>query len=279
MHANGLGLVEQFLACPVCGLAMAVDDRVVRCESGHTFDIARQGYVSLFGGGRRANTGDTPAMVQARADFLAAGHYAPIAQAVSDAIPADAEGLAVDLAGGTGYYLSAVLERHPQLVGLDIDLSTYALRRAAGAHDRLAAVAADVWQPLPVQDAAARVVLSIFGPRNAPEIRRILPETGRLIVVTPTAAHLGQLVGPLGMIAVDALKQQRLDEQLAEFQRLSQAPVEYTVQLVHRDILNEVLMGPSAHHVDADALRAAVGRLPEPTAVTISVSVAVYAPR
>lgn len=279
MRSNGLRQVEAALACPVCHGPITVADTALVCESRHSFDISRHGYVSLFGGGKRATTGDTAAMVQARADFLAAGHYAPIAEALSAAIPAGTEGLAVDLAGGTGYYLGAVLDTHPRLVGLDIDLSSFALRRAATAHERLAAIAADVWQPLPVQDDAARVVLSVFGPRNAPEIRRILRADGRLIVVTPTRAHLGQLVEPLGMIAVDAQKQQRLDEQLAAFDRLGETTLEYSVQLGHRDILNDVLMGPSAHHVDDAVLREAVGRLPEPTAVTISVSVAEYAGR
>ncbi|WP_418605282.1 putative RNA methyltransferase [Georgenia sp. SUBG003] len=188
---NGLALVAEHLACPVCRSPLALEDRVVRCGAGHTFDVARQGYVSLLAGGRRTVTGDDAAMVQAREAFLSRGHYATVARAVAKILPAGTAGLCVDLAGGTGYYLAAVADAHPGLVGLAVDLSTAALRRAARAHGRVAAVGADVRQPLPLRDGAADVVLSIFGPRNVPEIGRILAPRGTLVVVTPHAAAPG----------------------------------------------------------------------------------------
>src|SRR5690606_26986989 len=105
-----------------------------------------------------------------------------------------------------GYYARAVLAAHPHLRGVCLDVSAPALRRAARAHERLAAVGADVWRPLPLRDGAAACVLSVFGPRNVPEIIRVLAPGGRLVVVTPTAQHLGELAGPLGMIGVDPHK-------------------------------------------------------------------------
>ena len=63
------------LRCPVCGVALAYDGGVVSCAADHSFDIARQGYVSLFAGGGRTGEADTPAMVEARDAFLRAGHY------------------------------------------------------------------------------------------------------------------------------------------------------------------------------------------------------------
>ena len=73
-----------------------------------------------------------------------------------------------------------------------IDLSVPALRRAARAHRRAAALGADVWQPLPLAGRSAAVMLSIFGPRNAAETGRILAPDGTLIIaflVPPTCGN------------------------------------------------------------------------------------------
>ncbi|MEO8889569.1 MAG: hypothetical protein ABI301_01960, partial [Jatrophihabitantaceae bacterium] len=242
---------------------------------GHVFDLARQGYVSLFGGGSRANTGDTAAMVGARERFLGRGHYDRIAQAVSDAIEPDARGLCVDLAGGTGHYLATVLDHHPELLGLDLELSTFALRRAARAHDRIAAVAADVWQRWPVRTGTAAAAISVFGPRNLAELGRVLAADGRFIVVTPTVRHLTELVERLGLVTVDPRKPERLEQQLARWHIESVTVLDYAVELSHRDVLDAVLMGPSAHHVDGAVLAATVQVMPEPVTVTVSVSVTV----
>ncbi|PPH09306.1 hypothetical protein C5C33_03495, partial [Rathayibacter sp. AY1H3] len=145
------------LACPVCGGALAPDalprPSSLRCPLGHSADLARQGYASLLRG-RHATSGDTAAMVQARADLLGSGHYRVIQDAVAAAVPAGAR-LVVDLGCGTGAYLAAVLEAHPAADGLGLDLSAPAARRAARAHPRAAIATADLWQPLPLADASA----------------------------------------------------------------------------------------------------------------------------
>ncbi|HYN93942.1 MAG TPA: 23S rRNA methyltransferase, partial [Pilimelia sp.] len=90
--------VTPYLRCPVCGGGLAAADgdqppRALRCPRGHSFDVARQGYVHL-GAGRSPHAGDTAAMVAARADFLAAGHY--------DFISAALAGAAAELAAAAG---------------------------------------------------------------------------------------------------------------------------------------------------------------------------------
>ena len=78
-----------------------------------------------------------------------------------------------------------------------------AARRAARAHPRAGAAVCDVWRGLPLADACADVVLDVFAPRNGAEFRRVLRPGGRLVVVTPTPAHLAELVPLLGLIGVD----------------------------------------------------------------------------
>ncbi len=72
------------------------------------------------------------------------------------------------------------------------------------------AVVADTWAGLPVRDGAVDRVLVVFAPRNGAETARVLAPGGRLVVVTPAADHLAELVGPLGLLSVDPAKAERL---------------------------------------------------------------------
>ena len=122
-------------------------------------DIARQGYVNLTAG-RSVHPGDSAEMIADRAAFLAEGHYDFIATALAETVrPAD--GLVLDAGTGTGDYLARTLDALPDAPGLGLDVSKPALRRAARAHPRAAAVLTDLWRPLPVADACATVPPSL----------------------------------------------------------------------------------------------------------------------
>jgi 23S rRNA (guanine745-N1)-methyltransferase len=267
-----LGEVCFYLACPICGTDLILRDGVV-CENAHAFDMARQGYVSFLVG-RSPHTGDTAAMVESRGSFLGAGHYDAIATAVSQAVSASA-GLVVDIAAGTGFYLARVLDDHPELVGLALDVSTAAAKRAAKAHERAAAATADAWKRMPVGDGQASAILSIFGPRNGDEVSRILAPDGVAIVVTPMPDHLRELRDRFGMLAIQDDKDARLDTQLAALRLLGRERLEYAVSLGPAEVLDEIFMGPSAFHLDRSDVAKRVG--PEPLAVTVSVTVSAFA--
>lgn len=270
----------EFLSCPACGGAFRWVEGSLRCPSGHTFDVARQGYVNLLAGNPPPGTADTAEMVQARDEFLREGHYAFLAEVVSRcAAPYLEEGLVVDAGAGTGYYLSAVLQRAPSARGLALDISKFALKRAARAHPRLGAVVWDVWRPLPLGSGVAAVVLNIFAPRNAPEFRRILAPKGILLVVTPTAAHLRELVSALGLLSVDSRKEERLDETLTPFFRLeTREEHAFSLTLSPAQVETLVRMGPSAHHIGPEELQQRIARLPVPVSVTVSFALSVYHP-
>lgn len=270
--------VLPYLRCPVCGDrlssgAATAAGRSVRCGRGHAFDLARQGYLNLATG-RLRHSGDTAAMVAARAEFLAAGHYRFIAEALAAAAAARraGPGLVVDVGAGTGYHLGSVLDARPGAVGLALDSSKAAARRAGRAHPRATAVVCDVWRRLPIADSCAQLVLNVFAPRNPAEFRRVLAPDGDLLVVTPEPEHLTELVEALGLLRVDPAKADRLSHDLG-------APVEErrltrTLPLGHRVLRDLVAMGPSAWHTDPTAVAA----LPEPFPVTAAVRLRRYRP-
>lgn len=273
--------VVPYLACPYCGAGLTRRERTLYCPERHAFDIARQGYVNLLPGDARPGAGDTLAMVEARKRFLAAGHYVGVSAelARSAAAHCSSDGCVVDAGAGTGHHLACVLDRLPDRTGLALDRSKYAVRRAARAHPRAGAAACDSWRGLPVRDGCAAVVLDVFAPRNGAEFRRILRDDGVLVVVTPTPGHLRELVDALGLLTVDAAKESRVSSSLGSALRLVESsPYEGALSLSRSDAYAVAAMGPSAYHMSSAELECRVAQLPEPIAVTVSVTITAYRP-
>ncbi|MEA9986202.1 MULTISPECIES: putative RNA methyltransferase [Subtercola] len=281
------------LACPLCGgsfgtstfgtSTFGVGSRSLRCENGHAFDIARQGYASLTIGGGPHHHGDTAEMVAARGRHLARGHYAPIADAIAKAFAEHANtststgtgngpsGWCVELAGGTGYYAAHVLDARPRMHGLTLDVSKNAARAAARTHPRLASATGDVRALLPIASAQVDLVLSIFGPRRGDEVARVLAADGEVIVVTPREAHLAQLRERFALLAIGADKQARLIEAMQPLQPAGTVDLDYVVDLTPADVVDSIMMGPNAFHRERADIEELARALPD----TLSTSVAV----
>jgi 23S rRNA (guanine745-N1)-methyltransferase len=276
-----LDLILPMLRCPVCGARLSRATAALRCPARHSFDIARDGYVSLLTGARPTSGDDAPT-VRARRRFLQAGSYAPIRAAVTElaARTARPPTTVVEVGCGTGYYLAGVLDALPASRGLGLDSSVRALRAAAKAHPRAAAATSDVFRPFPIATATADLVLNVFAPRNPTEFHRILHRDGRLIVTRPNSGHLAQLHDHVeGMLSIDPAKEQRLHRALDPyFEAVHTKRIDYAMLLMSRQAVDLVLMTPSAHHLTIGDLRHnAVSALPDE--LTVSVLATVYRPR
>jgi 23S rRNA (guanine745-N1)-methyltransferase len=269
--------VVRYLRCPLCHGGLTGTD-ALRCGHGHSFDVARQGYVNLLVG-RPPDGSETPEMVSAREEIFAAGHFDAVTEAVVAHVPADCA-LVVDAGSGPGHYLAAALGRPEQAHGLALDIAKPAVRRAARAHPRIGAAVVDVWRGLPVIDGCADVVLNVFAPRNPEAFRRVLRPSGVLVVVTPQPDHLTELVHGLGLLGVDPDKDRRLDASLGGgFRPLHDQTVVQRLALSHSDAVRLAAMGPSAFHTSLAELADRVAGLPEPLSVTISARVRAYRPQ
>ncbi|MFI1198600.1 putative RNA methyltransferase [Streptomyces sp. NPDC020883] len=268
------------LRCPICRAPRMDPDRgALRCPAGHSFDIARHGYVSLLTG-TRATSGDDAAMVRSRDRFLSTGRYTTIRQAVAclAAGTASEHGTVVDVGCGTGYYLAGVLDQLPGARGLGLDSSVRALRSAARLHERAAAASWDVFRPFPLAEGVADVVLDVFAPRNPSEFHRVLRPTGRLIVVRPSGRHLAELRGQVpALVTIDPAKEERLHKGLDPFfEAVVTEQIEYSTPLTGQEALDLVGMTPSARHLNRADLDDD-GILPD--RVTVSVLATAYRPR
>ncbi|EHR49630.1 hypothetical protein SacmaDRAFT_1351 [Saccharomonospora marina XMU15] len=265
------------LRCSVCGEQLRPGDHWLRCDRGHSFDIARQGYVNLLHAKVPAKTADTAEMVAARVRFLETGCYAPLADLLADRAQQAGGEFVVDAGAGTGYYLARVLRRLRNATGLALDVSAAALRRAARAHPSIGAAVWNLWQPWPVSSGVADVLLNVFAPRNPGEFHRVLRPGGTLLVVVPGQRHLDRLADTLGLLDMADDKQRRLTDALAQgFAACGEDRLDATVTLTPEQARAAVLMGPNAHHLHRGDLAARLDAIREPIEVTTSFRVSSY---
>ncbi len=275
------------LLCPICGLDFSsLQDRSVSCANGHSFDIARQGYLNLLTGHGTKFVPDTAAMVAARDAFLEAGHYRPLAdglvETVGPLLHASASPVVVDAGTGTGWYLQQLLAGlsqdgrvAPSAVGLDI--SKFALRRAARRNPGAVNIAWDLWRDLPLGAGTADVVLVIFAPRNSTEFARILKPGGHLVVVTPLPGHLAEIADAAGLLGIQEDKEAALGESFgAEFDLINSRELAAPLQLAPADVGNVALMGPAGHHLDTVELGDRLAGLPAVTEATAAFRISVF---
>jgi 23S rRNA (guanine745-N1)-methyltransferase len=249
---------------------------VLGCENGHRFDVNRRGYVTLLPPRSRV-VGDSAAMLDARAELLTSGAYAPIRDALIDAVRPSAPLRVLDSGTGTGWYLQGLLDAlEGRARGLASDLSPAAVARAVRGRDDVDGLVADVHAPLPVRDGVADAVTVVFAPRNPAEFARVLRPGGVLAVVVPRADHLGELRAVSPMLDVPEGKAGSVEASLAPwFSPVSAQHVTYPLDLTPERARLLQGMGPSAHHAGAHSLEGVA----LPASVTVSVDVLAYARR
>ena len=184
--------------CPICQKPLMRENQTYRCDSGHSFDVAKEGYVNLLPANQRHSSapGDDREMVNARTRFLDGGWYAPLRDCLCEIVgtcPAEKPVL-IDAGCGEGYYTAAlsgvITGKNGRTAG--VDLSKAAVRRAARRCPRAEIAVASVYR-LPFGERSADVLLDCFSPLAIDEFRRVLKPGGQFLYVIPGPAHLWEL--------------------------------------------------------------------------------------
>jgi 23S rRNA (guanine745-N1)-methyltransferase len=266
----------QALACPLDGTPLRCSGSAWRCASGHSFDIASQGYTHLLPvqNKRSRDPGDSKEMVAARRRFLMAGFYQPIADAVSRAVladlPTDASSSCLDAGCGEGYYLrqlAAAVADEQTLALLGLDISKWAVLSAAK-QDKRATWVVGSNANLPVLSGTLDRVLCMFGFPVYPEFARVLKPGGRLVQVDAGPDHLREL----REIIYPSLKPERPAElhTPAGFSRLPTETLRFRIELTGAGQIADLLvMTPHLYRASAEGRDRAAAL----TALSLSVQV------
>ena len=239
------------LLCPICGEQLSIAGKQYVCAHNHSFDIARQGYVNLLAvqQKRSLNPGDTREQVLSRREFLEAGYYAPIAEAlVAAAKERNINGQILDVGCGEGYYSARLADAlDAPLTGLDI--SKEAVRCAAAKYKGkqwLCATAAHI----PVEDSSVSLLTSLFALTLPEEFARVLKPGGYYFQVLAAEDHL------LGLkrIIYDQLllKEKNTVPELPGFELLQSQPVRFSFTVEGRQIQNLFSMTPHVFRIGKD---------------------------
>ena len=236
------------LLCPVCGSQLNREDRRYVCARNHSFDVARQGHVNLLVVQQKhsLNPGDTREQVLSRRDFLEAGFYAPIANAlIETAQELGISGQILDVGCGEGYYSSRLADAlGAELTGLDI--SKEAVRCAAAKYKGkqwLCATAAHI----PVEDGSVSLLTSLFALTLPEEFRRVLAPGGYYFQVLAAEDHLLGLKG----IIYDSLtfKEKDTAPELPGFERVKSIPIRFTFTVEGQQVQNLFSMTPHVFRI------------------------------
>lgn len=262
------------LTCPLCRDALVPAERTWRCARGHSFDRAREGYVSLLHGRQKGEgRGDSREMILARDRVHRAGVFDPLVAALAALPFSTPPRELLELGCGEGFFLGHLARAHGSAVSYGVDLSVDAVKLAARSLKSSVIVRADLLQPLPFADASLDLVASIFAPRPLAEIRRVLRPGGTALFVHPEADHWQELRAflPLAKIGDEKIPAEGLEG----FASGLTQPVQAGRELTHDLLVDLVTMSPSIHRLTREGTPWQT-LLPAKLTATLSVRVAVF---
>ena len=263
------------LRCPLCKFELTGAAGALFCRNGHSFDLAREGYVNLLRSRRRrpAARGDSPAQLRHRAEFLDAGYLDALTTTIVSQVERSALGsqYVLDAGSGTGHHLARLTARLPgSVIGLGLDIAKDAAGQAARRWPMPAFAVADLWAEWPVHDDAVDLVVSSFAPKNFPEMARVLRRGGWLALAYPGPEHLIELRDGFGLLRQQEETPGRYGDMAMHYLGPPTVARLWTRALLDPAMARAaILMGPNARHVDPSIL--CVG--PHPQEVTFDINI------
>lgn len=237
--------------CPLCFTPLNLANNSYRCAENHQFDCAKEGYVNLLPvqHKRSKDPGDNAEMMQARRQFLDAGHYHPmrgkVAEKLIQFIPSSCTSL-LDIGCGEGYYTDyfsrELAKNFEKYTVLGLDVSKAAIRYSAKRYKSVR-FCVGTSHRLPFSDNSLGGIVRIYAPCKAQELSRVLVSKGMLITVTPAAEHLQELKA---LIYDEVKLHPAKDEDLPNFSLIDSCQLNYKMALTGQEAYELLMMTPFA---------------------------------
>ncbi|MBU3184424.1 putative RNA methyltransferase [Clostridium estertheticum] len=248
--------MQSILKCPVCNLSLEKNEKQCVCLNNHSYDISSKGYINLLLANQKKtkDPGDSKEMMEGRKDFLNRGYYHTFSDRLNEIIISNISEKNINIldAGcGEGYFLSrlkeaiyaneskCLLSKQFNFFGVDISKSavTYAVKR-----DKEINFIVSSNFNLPIMPNTIDVIIRNFAPSDDLELKRVLKDNGKLIVVTPGIEHL---YGLKEILYVNARKHAEKETTFEGFKLINRSEVKYNIHLEDREsVKNLIRMTP-----------------------------------
>ncbi len=186
------------LLCTVrdCGAPLLPAERRLVCANGHSFDVARSGYINLLQpqDRRSKQPGDSAEAVAARRRLHERGMARPLHEAIAALLAPAPDDVILDAGCGDGWFLGE-LQRVHGFTACGIDISTPAVELAAKRYPACTWIVGNADRFAPLGDGAVTKLVSITARMNVPEFRRVLRDGGTLLVAVAAPDDLIELRG------------------------------------------------------------------------------------
>lgn len=186
------------LVCPVrgCHLPLIREERRLLCACGHSFDLARSGYINLLQpqDRRSRRPGDTAAAIAGRRRLHDRGVMKDLIEEISGMIGGSPADEVLDVGCGNGDVLG-ILAAKAGFRAHGVDISVAAVDAAARRYPGCEWIVANADRFVPYGDGSFSIALSITARMNTGEFRRVLRNDGRLLVAVPAPEDLVELRG------------------------------------------------------------------------------------
>ncbi len=204
-------LHKHLLACPRCQLSFDQADSRLLCKNGHSFDMAKKGYLNLLAGHPKETY--TREMFLARRHIIFEGYFDPLLTEIKYVIANSKitsiekniscaqegpifkpHGYILDAGCGEGTLLEKILEDQlmSNFMPAGIDIAKEAIYLAARDYPGRLWMVGDVANP-PLAPGQFSILLNILTPANYKAFKRILECGGMLVKVFPGDFHLREL--------------------------------------------------------------------------------------
>lgn len=237
---NILQKTIEVFSCPICQSEMNISGGSLVCALGHSYDIAKAGYVNFLT--RPVKTDYSKKMLGYRREVIEAGFFKPLLDEAVSCLGSVMPGYILDAGCGEGSqlaYIVSQLGNNINAVGADI--SKDGVIAGAKSYKNIAYIAGDI-AGLPLKDESISGIVNILSPANYSEFNRILKPGGLLIKVVPNADYLKEL---RQIFFEDSNKANYTNDSVVEifksnYPQCSSKDIKYSFP-VSRDILEKVV--------------------------------------